>query len=218
MEAFEMMPFGVLEAEWLRRPGRSFFPRRPRQPLPALRRWRTILPDEWDEGRDALDDAADDEGELPKTIEEAVRSLKLVTQLNYQRIGTLSEALKDARATGEGLYVIEFWTGRRWRGYSGHTDNLHRRLTEHNSAARRLGLNVRRHVVYISRPAWKKDERKRRSVEASIHAYMLEKKRGVLTNPVRELELGELVVHRVGCGCRQCQEAGASFEVLAFGP
>jgi hypothetical protein len=171
-------------------------------------------------------DAQDGQGEMPPLLSATPTRMPAAQRPDYQLIGALPEALRDARATGPGLYMIEFDSSGRRRGYSGHSGNLRRRLQQHALCARMMGIDSAGHQVYVaSMPS--STEAQRRGIEERIHDDMLVRHAGVLTNQRRELEWefspsprrripGGMapvdVRHAAGCACPAC----GGFEVMNF--
>lgn len=176
--------------------------------------------------------AAEPQGEMPPLLEPALRRMPASQRPDYQLIGALTGALRDARATGPGLYLIEFDSNGRRRAYSGESGDLRRRLQQHALCGRMMGIDISGHQVYVA-PLPSSTEAQRRRIEKRIHDDMLTRHAGVLTNQRRELEWelpGPLpaaapprwhgrgaappdVGHAAGCACPAC----GGFEVMRFG-
>ena len=179
-------------------------------------------------GGDAQDmqDAQEGQGEMPPLLSATLTRMPAAQRPDYQLIGALPGALRDARATGAGLYMIEFDSNGRRRGYSGHSGNLRRRLQQHALCARMMGIDIAGHQVYVA-PMPSSTEAQRRRIEERIHDDMLARHAGVLTNQRRELEWefapsprrripgGTAPVdvrHAAGCACPAC----GGFEIMSF--
>lgn len=134
----------------------------------------------------------DGQDEVPTVLAATLGRVREAAGVRYQLVGKLAQAVGDAKATGAGLYLIEFDTRDGRRAYSGQTDDLRRRLRQHHLCGKMMGLDMSGHAVWV---APLKSATQRRLVERGIHADMFAHRRGVLTNQRRELEMavmGEL--------------------------
>lgn len=184
---------------------------------PAYEPLQEPFPDSGDFG-----DAPPDEGETPPTLSAALARLPGAQRPAYQALGSIAAAIASARSAVPGLYLIEFTSEGKRRAYSGQSDNVRKRLQQHQLCAQMLGLSLAGHQVYVA-PLPKLAKDGRRALEKAIHTDMFAHHGGVLTNQRRELELGLLgsgsagVRHRENCLCPACSigsSAAAGFEVL----
>jgi predicted GIY-YIG superfamily endonuclease len=127
--------------------------------------------------------------EVPPILAATLGRVPGAAALRYQALGPIAQAVHDGRASGPGLYLIEFDTRDGRRAYSGQTDDVQRRLKQHQLCGTMMGLDMRGHAVYVAPLA---STVQRRSMEKSIHSDMFAHRRGVLTNQRRELELAVL--------------------------
>ena len=151
------------------------------QPAPQPEPWH-----DQDDGPGDGDGDGDGQGEVPPVLAATLGRVREAAGLNYQSVGKLAQAVSNAKATGAGLYLIEFDTKDGRRAYSGQTDDLRRRLKQHHLCGKMMGLDLAGHEVYV---APLKSAEQRRLVEKSIHTDMFTHRRGVLTNQRRELEV-----------------------------
>ena len=140
------------------------------------------------------DEPASDDGpdappqdELPATLKQLQRSQRPA----YKALGTMMAAIADGRSAGPGLYLIEFSSKGKRRAYSGQSDNIRRRLQQHQLCAQMLGFSLAGHQVYVA-PLPEAAPAQRRAIEARLHDDMFKRSDGVLTNQRRELELALL--------------------------
>ncbi|MES2256933.1 MAG: hypothetical protein V4724_00370 [Pseudomonadota bacterium] len=136
---------------------------------------------------DGMDMTSPEHGETPPTLVATLGRLPAAQRPAYLALGALTGALRDARATGPGFYLIEFTVNGRQRAYSGQTNNLRRRLQQHALCGQMMGLPLTAHQVYVA-PSSLSDAQ-RRAVESRIHDDMFRNQAGVLTNQRRELEV-----------------------------
>ena len=127
--------------------------------------------------------------EVPPILAATLGRVPGAAALRYHALGPIAQAVNDGKASGPGLYLIEFDTHDGRRAYSGQTDDLQRRLKQHQLCGTMMGLDMRGHAVYVAPLA---SAAQRRSMEKSIHSDMFAHRRGVLTNQRRELELAVL--------------------------
>lgn len=151
------------------------------QPAPQPEPWN-----DRDDSPGADEGDGDGQGEVPPVLAATLGRVREAAGLNYQPVGKLAQAVGNAKATGAGLYLIEFDTKDGRRAYSGQTDDLRRRLKQHHLCGKMMGLDLSGHEVYV---APLKSAEQRRLVEKSIHTDMFTHRRGVLTNQRRELEM-----------------------------
>ncbi len=126
-------------------------------------------------------------GEVPPTLQATIARLPAASRPPYIALGNLTAALADPRSNAPGLYVIEFTVDGRQRAYSGKSQNMRRRIQNHQLCAHILGLPVAGHQVYIA-PMASLTPTQRRALERRIHTDMFANHPGVLTNQRRELE------------------------------
>ncbi|MCA1859995.1 GIY-YIG nuclease family protein [Janthinobacterium sp. HSC-3S05] len=129
------------------------------------------------------------QGEVPPILASTLGRVPGAAALRYQAVGAIPQAVSDAKATGPGLYVIEFDTKDGRRAYSGQTDDLRRRLKQHHLCGKMMGMDMSAHDVYVAPLS---SAAQRRSMEKDIHSDMFTHRRGVLTNQRRELEMAVL--------------------------
>lgn len=133
-----------------------------------------------------------DENEAPPLLRATLSNLPPnVKPPAYQALGSIAAAIANTRSAVPGLYLIEFTSEGRRRAYSGQSDNVRRRLQQHQLCAHMLGLSLASHKVYVA-PLPKLAKDGRRALEKAIHTDMFANHGRVLTNQRRELEVGLL--------------------------
>lgn len=156
-----------------------------------------------------------DQGETPPTLGASLARMPAPLRPAYQRLGSLAQALTSRRATGPGLYLIEFDAGGRRRAYSGQTGDLRVRLQRHAQCARMMGVDPAQITTYVAVGLHDADDRRRR--EYRLHDVMFRHAPGVLTNQRREMELELPELHPAACACARCCAQGESFEIVPMG-
>ena len=188
--------FEMLEFE-LRRAARPVAPRRP---APYGVEWYPPAPDQ---------------DETPPTLGMTLARMAPALRPEYQRIGTLKQAVADPRATGAGLYFLEFIGGKTPRGYNGMSMNLRERLQKHALCAHIMNADTDKILVYVASgmqqgQRWTGEALKRqlRLREHTVNHLMMKHYKDRLANQRRELELelfGERAAHHGGCACGRCR-------------
>lgn len=156
-----------------------------------------------------------EQDETPPTLGMTLARMAPELRPEYQRIGTLKQAVADPRATGAGLYFLEFIGGRTPRGYSGMSMDLRQRLQKHVLCAHIMNADTARIMVYVASgmhrgQRWTGDALKQQLLlrERTINDLMMRHYDGRLANQRRELELelfGETAQHHGGCACGRCR-------------
>ena len=136
-----------------------------------------------------LPDEPDDDGtqEIPPEITDVLAAMTDAGKPAFTYMDKLMRAPAKMRYGEPGYYLIAFPSGKRWRAYSGHTNDLKRRIQEHILELTRLGLRPPRHEVYVSKSDL--SDAQRRAIERRFHETMIRDHFGVLTNDRAELEL-----------------------------
>lgn len=153
--------------------------------------------------------------ETPPTLGMTLARMAPGLRPEYVRIGTLKQAVGDPRATGAGLYFLEFIGGKAPRGYSGMSMDLRARLRKHALCAHIMNADADGIMVYIASGMhqggrWTGDALKRRLRlrERAVNDLMMRHYKGRLVNQRRELELELLdgaAAHHGGCACGRCR-------------